>query len=189
MALKILERHFKKKAIVISAILMTVLPSSTILYYSYADRSLGTTYAQKIRSITLLLPDTLKDSLLIFIPFTLVAVLSITLASILFTHRIAGPLVRVNFFLRKIRSGDTDITLKFRNRDVVKPLADSLNLLNSAYRQRQSLILSAVRELEEDTAALQSLLTGSDKAAFETMRKKALVKASEAYKLISEIKT
>ena len=53
------------------------------------------------------------------------------------THRVAGPLVRINAALQQMVRSDFDIHLKLRDGDALVELADAVNLLASSLRSRR----------------------------------------------------
>ena len=54
------------------------------------------------------------------------------------THRVAGPLIRINAAVQQMARGDFQIQLKLREGDSLVDLADAINLLASSLRSRRS---------------------------------------------------
>jgi methyl-accepting chemotaxis protein len=61
--------------------------------------------------------------------FTLVFLIGIGLLSLLFSHRIAGPLHQLNNICRSIAKGNEATRLKFRGTDEFKDVEKSFNLM------------------------------------------------------------
>lgn len=53
------------------------------------------------------------------------------------THRVAGPLVRINAGLQQLARGDFNVHLKLRDGDALGEVADAVNLLASSLRSRR----------------------------------------------------
>lgn len=53
----------------------------------------------------------------------------VAVISILLSHRIAGPLYRIERFLRSVARGDFSERLRLRKRDELKDLAESINVM------------------------------------------------------------
>jgi len=81
-----------------------------------------------------------------------ISVLLISLAAIIITlltsHRIAGPLYRLNKDVEQLTSGDLKTTFNLRATDEIKPLAESLNIMAQALRERIALIKDTLDSLD-----------------------------------------
>ncbi len=58
------------------------------------------------------------------------------------THKVAGPLVRINAALQQMATGDFNIHIKLRKGDSLVELADAINVLAEALRSRSTSRLS-----------------------------------------------
>jgi signal transduction histidine kinase len=88
-----------------------------------------------------LLDDIVVTSLfkMIFWMVVLELILVIPLAAwlgILWTHKVAGPLVRIHASLQRMTQGDFNIQLKLRQGDSLVELADAINQLAASLRGR-----------------------------------------------------
>ena len=70
-------------------------------------------------------------NLLVIMPF-------IFYGSILFSHRIAGPLPKIYQALKHISSGNFDVRLVLRKNDELKELADGINDLATNLKEREA---------------------------------------------------
>jgi methyl-accepting chemotaxis protein len=62
--------------------------------------------------------------------FTLIIILlSIIILGIFITHRVAGPLFRINKELTKLTEGNFDVNFTLRKKDELKPIAEKLQFL------------------------------------------------------------
>lgn len=54
------------------------------------------------------------------------------------THKVAGPLVRINAALQQMAQGDFNVRLKLRHGDALVEVADAINKLASVLQSRRS---------------------------------------------------
>ena len=73
---------------------------------------------------------------LAFLANLLVILPIIFCGSIVFSHRIAGPLPKIYQALRQMAQGDFEVKLTLRKRDELKELADAINDVAMSLRQR-----------------------------------------------------
>ncbi len=79
-------------------------------------------------------------------------ILIMSSVSIFITHRIAGPVYRFKKVLAEISGGNLDISIKLRDKDDLKDLAEEFNLVISELR-------GFVKTLQEDYATLSSCIS------------------------------
>lgn len=156
----LLERAFKI-SFGLKLCLFTLLGGAAVaalLYLSLA-RTLGATYGEAVYTIYEL---KIKVLPLIFASFYSILILglvtaAIAIISVLFSHRIAGPMFRMEKNLEAIASGDLTINTRFRGQDQLTILADELNAmvraLNHASRSAME-SLDALRGAEDSLRAL-----------------------------------
>ncbi|RJQ13286.1 MAG: HAMP domain-containing protein [Nitrospiraceae bacterium] len=187
--LNVINRRFRTGFIaLISLTLISALLISAIAFYSYSDKELGGTYGQKIDTISEFRTTLVKDSLLIFIPPAVMAVIFVITAIVLYTHRIVGPLVRIKAVTRQISEGDFNILVKLREKDAIMPLADALNKLSSGYRERFSILGKALDEMSRDAAEMRQAVERGDMEAAEAKREELGKKAGEIKTMLSGIR-
>ncbi|MBI4654640.1 MAG: HAMP domain-containing protein [Nitrospirae bacterium] len=187
--MEVINRHFKIRfIIVVFLVLILALSISAAFFYFYTNKELGETYTQKIYAITQFKTIVIKDTLFIFIPPVIAAIIFIVIPIILYTHRIVGPLVRIRAVTQQISEGDLDILIKFREKDAIKPLADALNNLALKYRERYSRLSSLLEEAYKDTDEMCKFIEKGDYAAIEDKRKKIVKNTEEIKSILSGIK-
>lgn len=64
---------------------------------------------------------------------------AIFLGSILFSHRVAGPLPKIYQALRAIGQGDFETKLVLRKHDELKDLVEAVNAMSAALKKREAL--------------------------------------------------
>lgn len=184
----VINRHFKIKFIaIISIFLFLALLISAVFFYYYANKELGDTYREKIYTVAQFKVTIIKDTLLIFIPFVIIAAIFMVIAIILYTHRIVGPLVRVKAVTQQITENNLDMFIKFRRKDAIKALADSLNNLSVKYKKRYSRLNEAIEGIYKDANEMCQFIEKGETRSVEGIRRNMLTKAEEIKNILSEI--
>ncbi len=106
-----------------------------------------------------------QTSQLLVIPILLLAAI-FTVAGIILSHKVAGPIFRVERVAQELSKGNLDVKVKFRKGDELHELADSLNAMIDG-------IKSIVREDKDITIKLMRI---SDKLNEDVNKDKGLKK-------------
>jgi len=130
-------------AILVFFILLAALFCYKSLSYDLSPHY-GATYALITRIKDSLAIITLKINIIFYI---LIAG-GVAVLGILYSHRIAGPLVRVKQFARSANDQGYREQLSFRDKDAIKPLAEEINSTLSAYRERLEGFSADLEDLE-----------------------------------------
>jgi methyl-accepting chemotaxis protein len=187
--LDVINKRFRNGFIaLISLTLILALLISAVSFYSFTNKELGGTYSQKIDTITKFRTNLVKDTLLIFIPPAVFAVIFVLIAIVLYTHRIVGPLVRIKAVTRQISEGDLDILIKFREKDAIQPLAGALNKLSSKYKGKFFRLSEVFDEMSKDAKDLLQDLEAGRSEAVEAKRAALGKKAEEIRQILAKIK-
>ncbi len=91
----------------------------------------------------------LRDILSAHWIFILAGGILVVLASMLLTHRFAGPVYRFERSIEEMLRGNHDFEIRLRSGDEAKELARLLNELNSSFSSR----LREIRELADETGS------------------------------------
>ena len=130
-------RGFTFKLVLLLLLLFVVFSAlSGLLVYFRTYAELGDDYGSAISAIRHVRDSLMVETIRINIVFFFLIVSGVIIIGIIYTHRIAGPLYRIRMFAREVADGDLSGTLRFRKKDAVHPLADSLNTLSGNYRHR-----------------------------------------------------
>ena len=156
----LLERSFKLKfGLKLCLLTIAGMAAVTLLLYFYTAGSLGGSYKEAIYTIydlkIRIFPLVFASSYSIFILAVVTA--SIAVITVLFSHKIAGPLFRVERNLEEIGSGDLTVQTRFRGNDQMKALSDDINgMTRSLNHAARSLAdsYSLVEEREKDLTKL-----------------------------------
>ncbi|MBI5741362.1 MAG: methyl-accepting chemotaxis protein [Nitrospirae bacterium] len=113
-----------------SIIIAGAVLAGIFLYFSLL-REPGSSYAENYGIIAALRGDLLNKSAYLYIAALFFIIIGITIISLLYSHKVAGPLYRLDVYAGKVSSGDLTETVKLREKDAIYPLADDLNGLVS----------------------------------------------------------
>lgn len=187
--LNIVNTALRTKLIIATiSILAFVVLSSVGFFYYYTDQELGETYAQKVFALPQFKTIIVRNSLYIYTLFALVATVGIAVIVILYTHRIVGPLIRMERLMGQISEGNFEEVARFRKGDAVHPLADALQDVEIRYKERWGIIRDLIHEMHRDSIEMQELVKRGDIKAAEDKRQNIEKKAEDISKLLSDIK-
>lgn len=149
------SRSYSYRLILRSAIVLLSGAIVTALAVFFAlNRNAGLTYAQSYNVMAALRHELLHKSLVIYASTSFFIMVGIALISLVYSHRVAGPLHRLGQAARRIASGDLSEPVKLRHNDVIHPLADDLNDLISSYSGILNTLELHVAELKEQISEL-----------------------------------
>lgn len=154
---------------------------SALIFHLYTYRDLGSSHYQAILTLHGLKQNILPAMVLtggIVIIFTTLAVLLITLFS---SHKIAGPIYKLEKSLEAIGNGELNLRIRFRRHDAVERLASDLN---EAMENLDIKISDISRNLKEIRKEAEALRSNPEQSPAILMEKIGLVK-----KLVSDFKT
>jgi len=155
---KILEKRFKLLFGLKLCLLTTAgIGTATALLYFFTSSSLGDTYGGAVKIIYDL---KIRIFPLIFASFYSLTVLALVTAaiaalSVLFSHRIAGPIYRLEQSLKAMAAGDLTVVTRFRANDQLTALEEELNAMARALNHKVRTCadaLDAIEQAEEDLA-------------------------------------
>lgn len=135
------------------------LLTATALYLVPQEQ--GLSYQDNFRIIAELNRGLVAKSLVLSSFALLLIIAVIIIISIVYSHRVAGPLHKLGMHTRKIASGDLSEPVRLRSDDVIQELAADLNNLSGRYRD----LLSNMRV---KTAELSTILDNTEKQGQNT---------------------
>lgn len=89
---------------------------------------------------------------LILIPF-------VALVGLLLSHRIAGPVFRIEKVLKDVGKGNLNVSLQLRKKDELKSMADTINDMTAALRETEKSNQKLIREVSSVSSNIKSLLS------------------------------
>lgn len=190
---RLLERAFKIK-FGLKLCLFTFLGGAGVLLFLYLSlsRSLGPSYGSAIYAIYEL---KIKIAPLIFASSYSILVLAvvtgaIALISVLFSHRIAGPLYRIERNLDAMASGDLTVNTRFRGLDQLTALAEDINAMVRSLNHTSRSVMDALAAMQGSEERLRTLLAAGSPAENEVRAavKELASHIDELNKALSHIK-
>jgi len=131
--------------------LLTVFLAGTVLtalaIYFSIHRPLGIHYSAIISVITEIRETLLIKTATIGIIFFFLIAAGAGLLTLVYTHRIAGPLYRIKQCTKAIAGGNLDIKVKLRHKDAATAFADSINEMTECYSNKVTALSSEIQHL------------------------------------------
>jgi len=121
-------------------------------------REPGSSYAESYSIISALRGELFYKSTYLYITTLLFIIIGISIISLLYSHRVAGPLYRLGVFARKVASGDLTEAVTLRQKDAIYPIADDLNGINAMYKE-------IIEQLETKTKEVKEMSSMADQSA------------------------
>lgn len=169
------------------AVILTALVTALFLFL-FLKRTPGLSYSDSYGVISALRQELLHKSILIYGVTALLITFGIAAISLVYSHRVAGPLYRLGVEARDIASGDLSKSVRFRKNDAIHEVADDMNGMRESYKNLLSSLESGIEELKDAVSAMPDSAEGmSGKEAAEKI-KKILEKADEINEIIFRVK-
>ena len=126
---------------------------SAVIVYMMTSSTVTTVFENSKLTIKstadFIMPAVLLASAIVFILVGLA-----TIAITLFTsHRIAGPLYRIEKDINQVTSGKLTTVFHLREGDEIKPIAESLGLMTASLREKISEIKKNIEEIESSAVS------------------------------------
>lgn len=147
----LLEEDFKIKfGLRLCLLVITGMLAVTLFVYFVTSKSLGESYVKAIYTIYDL---KIRIFPLIFASFYSIFILGVVTAaiagiSILFSHKIAGPIFRIEKNLELIGKGDLTVNTRFRGADQLSSLASEINAMVRALNHSARSCGDAIEEIK-----------------------------------------
>jgi len=190
----LLERSFKLKFGLKLCLLTTAgMAAVTFLLYFFTSSSLGGSYKEAIYTLydlkIRIFPLIFASSYSIFI--LAVVTLSIAAISVLFSHKIAGPLFRVERNLEEIGSGNLTVQTRFRGTDQLIALSGDINSMTRALNHAARGLADASGLIEKCEQEITELLGAEppDAARLKQATDKLALAIEQFNRTASAIKT
>ncbi len=131
------------------------LITTLAILYSTMQQDIGPSYAVGIKMLSGLRQDILYKALTVFGITFFFMIIGILVLTMLYSHRIAGPLYRLSQFVKNVTEGHFDKRVSLREKDVIHPIAEELNELVSVYHVKLQNIKKEVETLETLTDKME----------------------------------
>jgi methyl-accepting chemotaxis protein len=166
-----IKKEFQSKFIIkfcLIVILGTII--SGIILYAYTNQRLGNTYLESLNAIKVL-NDNLISNLIYTSLITVIFISIVTIVITLFaSHKIAGPLYRLERSTEAIGNGDFTLETRLRENDEITGVASALNEMAGKLRSKMIDIKKELEEVKDSSADIESAI--KDKKLSEKELKK-----------------
>ncbi len=179
-----IKKEFQARFIIkfcLIVILGTII--SGIILYASTNQVLGNTYLESLNAIKVL-NDNLISSLIYTSLITVITISIVTIVITLFaSHKIAGPLYRLEKSTEAIGNGDFTIETRLRENDEVTGVASALNEMTGKLRSKMVDIKTDLEDVKESSAVMESAI--KDKRFSEKELKKQITSLSNRIKSLN----
>jgi|GEM_PF-2326235 methyl-accepting chemotaxis protein len=172
---------------IVLIIIAGIVMASMILYVT-AKTPLGFSYGEIITFVSTYKFEILKKSLYIYAIFTVLMLIGITVLSIIYSHRVAGPLYRVKKVANELAHGNFHVRIAFRKNDLLHDLAKSINQMAQSYETRNAQLIKNIEELQNEVNNLEAAIQANDKERIKNAISALESISNDIEKILSEIK-
>lgn len=175
--------NFYLRTIVFKCVLIFVVGLFAIaaIFYVMMQQSIGPTYGEGFKILAELQQDIFYKSILIYASTVLLVILCIIIITLLYSHRVAGPVYRLTIFARQLSDGDFQSGVHLRQSDVVQSLAGEMNFMAEYYHR-------TLIDINWKIEALELLIEQLGKEDEKETVAKIGERAGEIGKIISQFK-
>jgi methyl-accepting chemotaxis protein len=129
-----------------------------MILYAYTNKSMGNTYLESLNVIKLL-----NDTLIANLIYTgLITIIVISIAAIALTlfasHKIAGPLYRLEKNVEVIGNGDLTIETHLRKNDEITGVAEALNEMTKNLRSNMTDIKNKLEDIKRSSEEIELII-------------------------------
>ncbi len=165
---QIIAKSYRNGLIIKCGLFFTIgLILTAVILYLSAQQPLGPSYQQSFARLAHLKHEMLIKSIIIYSILSLLIISGVIFITVIYSHRVVGPLVGLRRIIRAMAAGDLTMAAHFREKDAIITIADAINELRDSCRAR---ILSISRETDE----IEKLLNSNPEDLGAELTKKAL---------------
>ncbi len=154
----IIQKGYPKRLFILLLgvfILFTV--SSAVYLYLDIYRPLSTHYRAVVSIVSDIHDTLIIRTLKINVFFFGLITVGILILGILYTHRVCGPLKRVQISAKAVSEGRLDTRISFREKDAIHPFGDTFNDMAEAHSNVVKKLSLETKELKEAVQELEVL--------------------------------
>jgi len=162
---QVISVSYLRNLIIKCSLIFTVgILLTTVIFFFSVHQQPGTSYQDTFRILSQAKEEILAKSVIIYAFAFVIIVSGIAIITLLYSHRVVGPLRRISRVVEKISAGDFTEEITLRRNDAIQPLADELNDIMASYRQTLAELTVKVREIREESVRPEATGAG-DQAA------------------------
>lgn len=124
-----------------------LLLTGIILYFS-AHQPLGPTYQESFARLSQLKQEMMVKSITIYFLLTTLILVGVIFITILYSHRVVGPLIGIKRVVKAVTDGDLTQPVRLRQKDAIKPMAEALNALIDSYKTKMLLVTQHIQTMD-----------------------------------------
>ncbi len=163
---RVIAVSYLRNLIIKCSLLFTVgILLTTVIFYFSVHQQPGASYEETFRILLQAKEEILTKSVIIYTFAFVIILTGIVIITLLYSHRVVGPMRRISRVAEKISAGDFSETITLRRNDAIQPLADELNDLIEAYRKTLSELILRVDEIKEESARAGAAGVGEGKGS------------------------
>ncbi|MBW6520661.1 MAG: hypothetical protein K0A99_06565 [Desulfoarculaceae bacterium] len=176
---------FKKISVFLAAFFVVVAVAGQIYLYFQTKTFLEFHYSAVLLTLARIKDEIFLTSMVVSLFFFIIPSLLAAVFLVVYSHRIAGPMSRIKQYLRGI-SGKSAPPIRFREKDVLHVLADSINAVQQRERDDFARICANLAEIEETLAGAVS--AHDDGLPLESLLQRVSEKCAENSAIMAEVK-
>lgn len=148
--IQVISKSYLAGLIIKSSLFFCVglLLTGVVLYFS-AHQPLGPSYQESFSRLSQLKQEMLYKSIVIYTTLMLVIMAGVTFTTVMYSHRVVGPMIGLKRVLGLIISGDLTTPAVLRTKDAIKPTATALNDMMSNYQHIVETISTTTSEMKK----------------------------------------
>lgn len=120
-----------------------------IIFLVSFQQTAGSSYSETFQLLSNIKQHIFLKTITIYFTGFVFIVVGIVLISLLYSHRIAGPVYRLTEFTKQLATGDFSNTVTLRENDTIKPLSGELNNLVEFYKNSTNSLLKSLEEIKK----------------------------------------
>ncbi len=155
---KIIRENYLRNFLLILLLIILVgtTVSAAVLYFNL-HRPLDTHYSAILSIITEVRESIIINALKINLTFYLLIAAGVGVLTLISTHRIAGPLYRIQMSAKAITEGKLYTVIHLRQKDVISSFADSINEMTANYADKAGMIDTEVQQIKSSMERFKEL--------------------------------
>lgn len=156
----IISRHLYRTRLFLFTLMVVVLGAGLAGagVFLFLPSGLGEGYGAVISTVQGIGSVLMKKVVLLYIVIALGIVLAMIVLHLFYSHRVAGPAFRIGKEASKISEGNLSGNIRFRQKDNLTDMADTLNDVATRYRSRVDALKDQLSVIEAESAAIATLL-------------------------------
>ena len=162
---QVISVSYLRNLIIKCSLIFTVgILLTTVIFFFSVHQQPGSSYQDTFRILSQAKEEILAKSVVIYAFAFVIIISGIGIITLLYSHRVVGPLRRISRVVEKISAGDFSEEITLRRNDAIQPLADELNDFMASYRQTLAELTVKVGEIREESVRPEATGAG-DQAA------------------------